>query len=151
MTKASAALSDNEGADATRPDMQDDASDITYPGGTSSRGNERLCMEKAWKFRFITDNHNLNDHVPPATVHLHWLQAVQEVFGKDIEIMTNKGKVLPKVDTVRWTERQHKLHYDIHNQYNTTGNQKKNSRSILRAAAVLMTRRTRPTRYDTTL
>jgi hypothetical protein len=29
--------------------------------------------------------------------------------------------------------------------------QKKNSRSILRAAAVLMTRRTRPTRYDTTL
>jgi hypothetical protein len=28
---------------------------------------------------------------------------------------------------------------------------KKNSRSILRAAAVLMTRRTRPTRYDTTL
>ena len=28
---------------------------------------------------------------------------------------------------------------------------KKNSRSILRASAVLMTRRTRPTRYDTTL
>ena len=28
---------------------------------------------------------------------------------------------------------------------------KKNSRSILRAAAVLMTRRTQPTRYDTTL
>jgi hypothetical protein len=27
----------------------------------------------------------------------------------------------------------------------------RNSRSILRAAAVLMTRRTRPTRYDTTL
>jgi hypothetical protein len=29
--------------------------------------------------------------------------------------------------------------------------QKKNSRSILRAAAVLMTRRTQPTQYDTTL
>jgi hypothetical protein len=32
-----------------------------------------------------------------------------------------------------------------------TGFELKNSRSILRAAAVLMTRRTRPTRYDTTL
>jgi hypothetical protein len=50
---------------------------------------------------------------------LHWLQAVQEAFGTDVQIMTNKGKLLPKVDTVRWTERQHKLHFDVHNHQDT--------------------------------
>ncbi|KAI2509638.1 hypothetical protein MHU86_4758 [Fragilaria crotonensis] len=116
MTDESVAPPGDASATVTLPEMQDDASDITPPGGSVKRGNQRLNTEKTWKFRFVTDKNNRQDHVSSAKVHLHWLQAVQEAFGDDIQIMTNKGKPLPKVDTVRWTERQHMLHFDVHHQ-----------------------------------
>jgi hypothetical protein len=46
MTNVPAASSGDVGADATRSDMQDDASDITSPGGSGSGGNQRMSTEK---------------------------------------------------------------------------------------------------------
>ena len=78
MTDESVAPPGDASATVTLPEMQDDASDITPPGGSVKRGNQRLNTEKTWKFRFVTDKNNRQDHVSSAKVHLHWLQAVKK-------------------------------------------------------------------------
>ena len=67
----------------------DDASDATPPGVRGAQRNEELRVEKTVKFRFI-GNHK-GEAVVPAKFHLHWIQAVQEYFGKDVQVMNNNG------------------------------------------------------------
>lgn len=50
----------------------------------------------------------------PSKIHLHWIQAVQEYCGADIQIMNNNGQTMPIVDTMRWTIGQHSKQFQIH-------------------------------------
>ena len=69
-------------------------------------------MEKTLKFRFLGHNHN--DQVLPGQVHLHWIQAIQDQFGAEVQIINNNGQVMPKVDTVRWTIGQRNNNFKVY-------------------------------------
>ena len=77
----------------------DDASDVTPPAASRRNSNDLHRVEKTLKFRFFSTGGS--DHVEPAQIHLHWIQAIQEQFGTDVQqVMNNNGQVMPKVDTI---------------------------------------------------
>ncbi|KAI2497607.1 hypothetical protein MHU86_16913 [Fragilaria crotonensis] len=92
--------------------ISDDASDVTPPGGRGGRTNVQHLVEKTVKFRFLLNNNG--EPVSPSKIHLHWIQAVQEYCGADIQIMNNNGQTMPIVDTMRWTIGQHSKQFQIH-------------------------------------
>jgi hypothetical protein len=90
----------------------DDASDVTPPGGRAGRTNVQQLVEKTVKFRFLVNESG--EPVSPSKLHLHWIQAVQEYFGDDVQIMNNNGQTMPTVDTMRWSTAQHCKQFTIH-------------------------------------
>ncbi len=106
---------DDGSAFAPNPDPPDDASDITPTDDRNSSGKERQRVEKTLRFRFVPNNRN-DVNVTPNHVHLHWITAVQEVFGDQVRIIDNHNRVLPKIDLLRWTPLQHQQYYNIHQQ-----------------------------------
>ena len=95
-----------------------DDSDATPIGKHRVPPNDQQLVEKTIKFRFSSAAQR--DNVPPERLHLHWIQTMQETYGKMIQIYNNKGAIMPKVDTLRWDIGQHKLHFNVHRQRFTT-------------------------------
>lgn len=91
---------------------QDDTSDVTPPATSRRNTTDSHRMEKTLKFRFLGHNHN--DQVLPGQVHLHWIQAIQDQFGAEVQIINNNGQVMPKVDTVRWTIGQRNNNFKVY-------------------------------------
>ena len=84
--------------------------DVSASAATPSRQKKTeptgpVLLEKTVKFRFTRLNQF--DAIDPATIHLHWVQFVQEALGKEIQVFTNKGGIMPPIDTMRWTAVQH--------------------------------------------
>jgi hypothetical protein len=69
-------------------------------------------LEKTLKFRFF-GNHR-EAQVSPSIIHLHWIQAVQELLGMEVQVMNNEGQVMSKVDTMRWTTNQHGKQFKVY-------------------------------------
>ena len=82
--------------------------------GKTAKPKGPELMEITVKFRFTALERN--DHVAPEVLHLHWIQIAQEVFGTGVQIFNNKGAIMPKVDTMRWTPAQHSKNYTVHRQ-----------------------------------
>ena len=92
----------------------DDDTDITPTGIRRVPPKDTLLIEKTIKFRIPSNAQR--DNVPPERLHLHWIQAMQEAYGKSIQIYNNKGSIMPKVDTLRWDIGQHHQHFTTHRQ-----------------------------------
>jgi hypothetical protein len=90
----------------------DDASDVTPPVASRRNSHDLQRVEKTLKFRFFSTGGR--DQVDPAQIHLHWIQAIQEQFGSDVQVMNNNGQVMPNVDTIRWTIGQHKNNFKLY-------------------------------------
>ena len=119
MTNSSVASPVKGGAGNDHHPSNDDASDATPSGRRQVPPKEQLLTEKKTiKFRFSRTDQR--DHIPPETLHLHWIQIVQETFGKMLHIYNNKGTIMSKVDTMRWNVEQHSQHYSVHRQTYTT-------------------------------
>jgi hypothetical protein len=92
----------------------DDASDVTPPSVRGVNRNEHERVEITVKFRFLGKNRK-GEAIDPAKVHLHWIRAVQDHFGTEVQVMNNNGQVMPKVDTVRWSTTHHAKYFNVHN------------------------------------
>jgi hypothetical protein len=64
------------------PDSLDDASAATPPWGSKARRNDSEMTSKVLKFRFVVSTSSNRQVVAPSVVHTHWMQAVQEVYGR---------------------------------------------------------------------
>jgi hypothetical protein len=60
-----------------------------------------VLVEKSIKLRFTRVNHH--DAIDPTTIHLHWVQLVQEAPKTDIQVFPNNGGIMSPVGTMRWT------------------------------------------------
>ncbi|KAI2503137.1 hypothetical protein MHU86_11328 [Fragilaria crotonensis] len=100
------------GTTPTPPSVHDDASDVTPPRGKKMISKDELLIEKTIKFRFPAIQ--THDKVSPASIHLHWIQTVQEVLGHEIQVINNKNRIIPKVDTLRWSSDEHHQHFNVH-------------------------------------
>ena len=103
--------------DATTPSAMDphveDATMATPSRGRNAKPKGPAFTEITVKFRFTALESN--DHVAPEVLHLHWIQITQEAFDKAMQIFNNKGAIMPKVDTMRWTPAQkHSKNYTVH-------------------------------------
>ena len=102
--------------DATTPSAMnshgDDATMATPTRGRSAKPKGPEFTEITVNFRFTALERN--DHVAPEVLHLHWIQIAQEAFDTGVQIYNNKGALMPKVDTMRWTPAQHSKNYTVH-------------------------------------
>jgi hypothetical protein len=90
-------------------------SDVTPSDARNVRRVHHKVVEKTVKFRFKPMDRN-DEPIHPSALHIKWLHDVQEALGSDIEIYDNKGKVLSKIDPLRWTTNLHSKVYDLHHQ-----------------------------------
>ena len=102
--------------DATTPPAMDSHGDDATMA-TPTRG--RNAKPKGPEFTEITVNFRFtalerNDHVAPEVLHLHWIQIAQEAFDTGVQLFNNKGAIMPKVDTMRWTPAHHSKNYTVH-------------------------------------
>ena len=92
----------------------DDDTDATPTGIRRVPPRDALLIEKTIKFSIPGSAQR--DNIPPERLHLHWIQAMQESYGKSIQIFNNKGSIMPRVDTLRWDIGQHHQHFNTHRQ-----------------------------------
>ncbi len=75
------------------PYASDNMSDVTPP----TRGNRSLTdqgkVSKVLKFRFRVTTGKGDKPVAPSLIHTHWIDAIQEAFGSDVDIINNKNTI----------------------------------------------------------
>ena len=90
----------------------DDATVSTPSRGSKAKPKDSDLKEITLKFRFSSNDRK--DAVAPEVLHLHWIQLVQGIFDTGIQVYSNQGAIMPKIDTMRWTSAQHAKHYKVH-------------------------------------
>ena len=94
-------------------DPPDDASDATPVDVRNSRIKDSQLDEKTVKFRFVPSRTN-DTPISPRVFHSHWIKAVQDEFGDQIQILDNHNRPVPKIDLLRWSEIQHQQNFAVH-------------------------------------
>ena len=94
----------------------DDATVATPSRGSKAKPKGSELREITLKFRFSSNDSK--DAIAPEVLHLHWIQLVQGIFGTDIQVFSNQGAIMPKIDTMRWTSAHHAKHYTVHRHQN---------------------------------
>jgi hypothetical protein len=108
MTNGNAASIPASSADGQNPGPQDDDTVVTPTRRAKASAPDGQLEEKTLRFRFPTmaDGNNV---IPPV-LHYHFIAAVQEAFGDQIEILDNKNCRVEKIDMIR---------FDLKSQKNT--------------------------------
>ena len=114
MTNPPDAPSDDGGAPPVNETAGAHDKDATPPRQKNVEPKGPVLVEKTVKFRFTRVNQH--DAIDPTTIHLHWVQTVQEALKTEIQVCTNNGGIMPTVDTMRWTAVQHGQQYKVHQQ-----------------------------------
>ena len=112
MTNPPDASLDDGGTPPVDQPAGSDAMDTTPPRKKKADPKGPVLIEKTVKFRFTRVNQH--DSIDPATLHLHWVQIVQEALITDIQVFTNNGGIMPPVDPMHWTSVQHSQQYKVH-------------------------------------
>ena len=81
---------------AMATDLPDDASDTTPVDVRNSRVKDSQRDEKTVKFRFIPSRTS-DIPISPRVIHSHWIKAVQDEFGEQIQILDNHNRPVPKI------------------------------------------------------
>ena len=101
MTNGTAALTPAPPADHHDPETQDDDTVATPTRGAKKVPSNSQVQEKTLRFRFPVMNGG--NCVPPPVLHYHFIAALQEVFGDQIQFLVdNKNCKVGKVDLVRF-------------------------------------------------
>jgi hypothetical protein len=78
------------------PHLADDETNIaTPPKGRKANRNDPGMTSKVIKFRFSPTTTKKQQAVP-SLIHTHWMHAVQDAFGEDVEIISNRNKKVEK-------------------------------------------------------
>ena len=112
MTNPPDASPDDGGTPPIEQPAGNNAMDTTPPRQKKAEPKGPVLIEKTVRFRFTRVNQH--DAIDPATIHLHWVQIVQEAIKTDIQVFTNNGGIMPPVDPMRWTSVQHSQQYKVH-------------------------------------
>ena len=126
--------------------------DATPPRQKNVEPKGPALVEKTVKFRFTRLNQH--DAIDPTTIHLHWVQMVQDALKTEIQVYTNNGGIMPKVDTMRWTAVQHGQQYKVHQQQPRSAGYNREhstSQSTTRSPAAFIIHRIRTTSTITSI
>jgi hypothetical protein len=99
-------------------DNQDDKSDITDPAGFATTKFEHEMTTKVLKFSFVAPNSQAKQ-VPPGSIHIHLLHAIQAALGEDVVIWNNRSEKIEPINLLQWTsnptihQKQFKIHQKI--------------------------------------
>ena len=99
---------------ADKEHVPDDASDVTPTADGYSWVKDRQKDENTVRFRYVPNRDTGKPAVSPRIVHLHWMNAIQDEFGENVQTMDNHNGIVPKIDLLRWTEIQHNQHFNVH-------------------------------------
>ena len=84
------------------PHLADDESTIaTPPKGNKTIRNNQGMTSKVLKFRFSPTQQK--QQVPPSIIHTHWMHAVQEAFGEEVEIINNRNQKVESINLIHWS------------------------------------------------
>jgi hypothetical protein len=84
------------------PHLADDETTIaTPPKGNTTNRNDQGMKSKVLKFRFSPTPHK--QQVPPSIIHTHWMHAVQEAFGTDVDIINNRNQKVDTINLLHWS------------------------------------------------
>ena len=100
MTNGSAASNPAPPADSRVPGSQDDDTVVTPPRRTKKSNSDDQSDEKTLMFRFPVVVDLEKGIVAPPVLHYHFLAAVQEAFGDQIQILDNKNRKVDKIDII---------------------------------------------------
>jgi hypothetical protein len=101
----------------------DDASDITPTDTRNVKKNNQAVIEKTVKFRFLPMDRS-DDPIHPSLIHSQWIHAVQDAIGEDILLYDNHGRVVPKIDPLRWNKQEYHLKsFNLQSQYDRKPNE----------------------------
>ena len=78
----------------------DDATVTTPPRGERARSKDTFFQEKTIRFRFPPSEDGRV--VPPPLLHIHWMHAVQDAFGDQVQFIDNNNRRVPKIDPLRY-------------------------------------------------
>jgi hypothetical protein len=120
MTNQAVASSNDGEANPAHSNHDDDASEATQTDTRRLKKPADLLIEKTVKFRFLKldEGHS----VDPALFHLHWIKMVQEAFGDSIQVFTNNGSIMPKINPHQWNAEQHGKMYKVITPESNKGN-----------------------------
>lgn len=83
------------------------------PEQTPKQTNKKMTS-KVFKFSFVYSG-STKHKVAPSVIHTHWMQAVQEAYGKEIVIINNKNQHVEAVSTLKWTDPEiHAKQFQLH-------------------------------------
>ena len=114
MTNPPAAPPDDGGAPPVSQPACSSTMETTPPRQKKAESKGPTLIEKTVKFRFTRVNQH--DAIDPATIHLHWVQLIQDALQNEVQVFTNNGGIMPAVDPMRWTAVQHGQQYKVHYQ-----------------------------------
>jgi hypothetical protein len=91
-------------------------SDVTPPTRGNGSIKDQGKVSKVLKFRSRVTTGKGDKSVAPSLIHTHWIDAIQEAFGSDVDIINNKNQKLNRIDLLKWTNNplQHHQHFKIH-------------------------------------
>ena len=85
------------------PHLDDDETTIaTPPKGRKQNRNDLGMTSKVIKFRFMPPN-TQKQQVAPSLIHTHWMYAVQEAIGEDVEIINNRNQKVEPINLLNWS------------------------------------------------
>jgi hypothetical protein len=66
-------------------------------------------------------------------IHIHWMHAVQEAFGTDVEIINNKNQKIEQIDLLQWSTNPlvHQRQFKVYQKTTGRDNQRKTTSFIL--------------------
>ena len=84
------------------PHLADDETTIaTPPKGRKTNRNDPGMTSKVLKFRFSPTTKK--QQAAPSLIHTHWMHAVQDAFGEDVEIINNRNQKVDTIDLLQWS------------------------------------------------
>ena len=132
MTTVSHVLHDDMRHHHEKPNTSDDMSDVTPPIRGNGSAKDKGMVSKVVKFRFKATAGKGGMPIDPSLIHSHWIDAIQETFGPDVDNINNKSQKHARIDILEWSHNTllHQKHFKIHNK--TTGrDSSKNIRSYI--------------------
>jgi hypothetical protein len=97
----------------------DDKSDATDPTGFVPMKFEQEMVTKVIKFSFLAPSNNHVKQVPPGSIHIHLLHAIQAALGEDVVIWNNRSEKIEPINLLQWIsnptnhQKQFKIHQKI--------------------------------------
>jgi hypothetical protein len=115
MTNGTAALNPAPPVDSHVPGSQDDDTVVTPPRRAQKSNSDDQSDEKTLMFRFPVIVDLEKSIVPPPVLHYHFIAAVQDAFGDQIQVLDNNNRKVGKIDVISFDIKSQKHSFKWYN------------------------------------